>query len=79
MLQELNRSGSQEYGSIPNSFYRLETELRAMVDTGRNVEIDLYVDYPEDSDGRTPTAITAEYRIDGGDPIREEFENVRDD
>ncbi|MFE6644995.1 DNA/RNA non-specific endonuclease [Nocardioides sp. NPDC057772] len=79
MLQELNRSGSQDYGSIPNSFYRLETELRAMVDTGRNVEIDLYIDYPEDSDSRTPTAITAEYRIDGGDPIREEFENVRDD
>ena len=79
MLQELNRSGSQEYGSIPNSFYRLETELRAMVDTGRNVEIDLYIDYPEDSDSRTPTAITAEYRVDGGDPIREEFENVRDD
>lgn len=79
MLEELNRSGSKEYGSIPNSFYQFEAELRRMVSAGRNVEIDLYVDYPENRTSRTPLMIHAEYRIDGGRPKRKDFENVRDE
>lgn len=79
MLQELNRSGTTEFGSIPNSFYAFETELRAMVDVGRNVSVDLHVRYPKDSTDRTPTMIRAVYTVDGGRPMRRTFENVRDE
>lgn len=74
MLQELNRSGSPEYGSIPNSFYQLESGLRDAVDAGREVTFSLYVDYA--NDGPVPTTITVEYSIDG-EPFEREFENVR--
>lgn len=79
MLQELNRSGTTEFGSIPNSFYAFESELRDMVDAGRNVSVDLHVRYPKDSADRTPTMIRAVYTVDGGRPMRRTFENVRDE
>lgn len=79
MLQELNRSGTTEFGRIPNSFYAFESELRGMVDAGRNVSVDLHVRYPEDSTDRTPTTIRAIYTVDGGRPMRRTFENVRDE
>ena len=31
MLEELNRSGSSEYGAVPNSYYKFESMLRKMV------------------------------------------------
>ncbi|MER6936448.1 DNA/RNA non-specific endonuclease [Nocardioides sp. NPDC127514] len=74
MLQELNRSGSPEYGSIPNNFYKLESDLRDAIDGGHDVSFSLYVDY--DDDGPVPTTITVEYSIDGV-ADEKEFENVR--
>ncbi|TQL70291.1 TrbL/VirB6 plasmid conjugal transfer protein [Nocardioides albertanoniae] len=74
MLQELNRPGSPEYGSIPNNFYKLESNLRDAVDRGHDVSFSLYVDY--DDDGPVPTTITVEYSIDGV-ADEKEFENVR--
>lgn len=78
-LQEMNRSGTTEFGSIPNSFYKFEAELRDMVSSGRNVSVDLRIRYPKDSDSRTPTMISAVYTVDGGPPRRRNFENVRDE
>jgi hypothetical protein len=75
MLQELNRSGSTLYGSIPNSFYALETELRDAVDNGSNVSLRLSVDYIGDTS--VPNTITAHYIIDGV-PDYERFDNVRE-
>jgi len=73
MLEELNRSGSSKYGSVPNSYYKFEGMLRDAVDDGSDVRLDLYVDYDTT---RTPTGIEAEYVIDG-ELKRKVFENVR--
>lgn len=73
MLEELNRSGSKKYGSIPHSYYRMEAELRTAVMDGKDASLDLYVKY---GDGKTPVSIRASYSIDG---IwnRRRFNNVR--
>ena len=73
MLEELNRSGSKKYGSIPNSYYRMEADLRAAVMDGKDVSLDLYVQY---GDGKTPVSIEAEYSVEGIWK-REKFINVR--
>lgn len=76
-LQEMNRSGSREFGTIPNNFYQFESELRSLVEQGRNVSVDLHVRYPQDSNSRTPVRITAEFSVDGGPQQRRHFRNVR--
>jgi hypothetical protein len=77
MLQELNRSGSTEFGTIPNSFYAFEERLRSFVKHGRNVSVDLKIEYPRNSTGRTPRRIRADYTIDGEQQPEEYFRNVR--
>ncbi|MGH3974960.1 MAG: DNA/RNA non-specific endonuclease, partial [Pseudonocardiaceae bacterium] len=77
MLQELNRSGSTEFGTIPNSFYAFEERLRGLVKSGRNVSVDLKIEYPRNSTGRTPRRIRADYTIDGVQQPEEYFRNVR--
>lgn len=77
MLEELNRSGSQEFGSIPNSFYAFEARLRGLVNQGRNVSVDLKIEYQRNSPNRTPRRIRADYTIDGVHQPEEYFRNVR--
>lgn len=77
MLEELNRSGSQEFGSIPNSFYAFEARLRGLVSQGRNVSVDLKIEYQRNSPSRTPRRIRADYTIDGVHQPEEYFRNVR--
>ncbi|WP_157773374.1 DNA/RNA non-specific endonuclease [Brachybacterium vulturis] len=73
MLEELNRPGSKEYGTAANPYYRMEAELRTAVKGGKDVSLDLYVQY---GDGKTPVSIEAEYSIEGIWKTRI-FENVR--
>lgn len=70
MLEELNRSGSRQYGSAPNSFYNFESTLLRKVDGGSDVSLDLYVNYGE---GRTPMSLKAEYVVDG---VAEEWKGI---
>lgn len=73
MLEELNRSGSKKYGSVPNSYYRMEAELLGAVKDGKAVSLDLHVRY---ADSDVPRSIQARYEIDGK-LGRRTFSNVR--
>lgn len=73
MLEELNRSGSPKYRKIVENYYAMEADLRAAVDGGSDVSVDLYLEY---GDSSVPTELTAQYAIDGV-VEREVFTNVR--
>ncbi|WP_157773372.1 hypothetical protein [Brachybacterium vulturis] len=73
MLEELNRSGSPRYRKIAANYYDMEAEIRAAVNGGSKVDIDLYIEY---GDSNVPTELTAQYAIDGI-VEREVFTNVR--
>ena len=73
MLEELNRSGSRQYGRSANSFYKFEKDLLMAVDGGADVSLDLYANYGE---SRTPSKLYAEATVDGN-PQFWEGNNVR--
>ena len=73
MLEELNRSGSSEYGRVSNSFYKFEKDLLAAVDRGSDVSLDLYATY---GDSSTPSRLQAQGIVDGK-PTYWEGKNVR--
>lgn len=73
MLEELNRSGSGQYGRASNSFYKFEKSLLTAADSGADVSLDLYVTYGE---SRTPSKLQAEATIDGN-PLDWKGNNVR--
>lgn len=73
MLEELNRSGSRQYGRVSNSFYKFEKYLLTAADSGADVSLDLYVKYGE---SRTPSKLYAEAAVDGN-PQFWEGNNVR--
>lgn len=75
MLEELNRSGSTKYNSVPTSFYKFESELRSAIRDGKEVDLSLYVDYG--GGGSAPVRFEAEYLIDG-DAHEWEGSNVRE-
>lgn len=74
MMEELNRSGSVDYGRVLNNYYDMEKGIRDAIDTGHDVALSLYVGYNDDT--ARPSKITAEQDTDGV-LERQEFRNVR--